>query len=205
MAGWLDRWYRACYRLGVTPWEQDTEELAPQIQRLLARVEEGCRPPYGRALDLGCGTGRWSVELAARGWQVTGVDVVSRAVRAAERRARDHGVEVTFLTADATRLREIGVQPGFDLVLDVECLHHLGPDQRSAMAREVDAVTTAEASILLLGWSRGRRGPLPPGIEPDELRATFPGWQPLHQEPYAGDLPAPLRRVAPSWHLLRRP
>jgi hypothetical protein len=39
VAGWLDRWYRACYRLGVTPWEQDTDELAPQVQRLLARVE----------------------------------------------------------------------------------------------------------------------------------------------------------------------
>jgi SAM-dependent methyltransferase len=60
------------------------------------------RPPYGSALDLGCGSRRWSIELARRGWQVVGVDVVAKAVRRARRRAQDEGVDVTFVEGDVT-------------------------------------------------------------------------------------------------------
>jgi SAM-dependent methyltransferase len=144
------------------------------------------------------------VELAARGWEVIGVDVAPRAVAAARQRARDHDIEATFVTTDAAHLREAGLEPGFSLVLDVECLHHVSDDQRTAIAREVDALAAPEADLLLLGWCRGRRGPLPPGLAPDELLAAFPDWQPVHQEPYAGELPLLLRGVEPHWYQLHR-
>ena len=40
-------------------------------------LEELSLPPGSRILDVGCGTGRHAVELARRGYQITGVDISS--------------------------------------------------------------------------------------------------------------------------------
>ncbi len=72
----------------------------------LDREEAERRRPYGKALDLGCGRGMHSVELARRGWDVTGIDMIPKALRGAEARAREAGVHVTFLKGDVTDLGE---------------------------------------------------------------------------------------------------
>ena len=176
--------------------------LAPQINTLLALVEAGREPPYGSALDLGCGTGRWSVELARRGWQVMGIDVVPKAVQAARRRAQAEGVDVGFVEGDVTALRRAGVGSGFSLLLDVECFNHLNDSQREAMGREVNAVAAPGATLLVLVWAPGRRGPLPPGANRQDVMTAFPGWQIVDEQAYAGELPRPLKNVAPRWYRL---
>lgn len=203
----LSRYYRFLYRVGFTPWEEDADGLAPQLGALLAREEAGRAPPYGRALDLGCGSGRWSVELAGRGWQVTGIDVVPAAVAAARRRAQAADLDVCFVEGDVTALRRAGVDgvgSSFSFFLDIECFNHLSDSQRLAMGTEVDAVAAADASMLLLAWARARRGPLPAGAEAADLRKAFPGWRVVGDEPYAAALPLPLRNVAPRWYRLAR-
>jgi methylase of polypeptide subunit release factors len=62
-----------------------------QISALLDREEQGHRPPYGQALGLGCGSATWAIKLGQRGWQVTGVDLVPKALRRARQRARQVG------------------------------------------------------------------------------------------------------------------
>ncbi len=200
----MSRWYRFWYGVGVTPWESDTPTLAGQIDGLVADVEARRGGPDGRALDLGCGTGRWSIALARRGWQVTGVDVVPKAIRAARRRADEAGVDADFLCGDVTALRDAGLATGFSLLLDVECFNHLDDDQRGAVGREIDALATDDAELLLLAWTRARRGPLPPGVDHPDLRRTFPRWRIAEERPYDGELPAPLRRAAPTWYRLVR-
>src|SRR2546421_9679473 len=117
------------YRVGFTPWEWDAATLTPEIGTLLAFEEARSEPPYGSALDLGCGTGRWSVELARRGWSVVGVDVVPKAIHSAQRRARQAGVDVAFVAGDVAALRHAGVGTGFSFFLDVECFNHLSDSQ----------------------------------------------------------------------------
>jgi SAM-dependent methyltransferase len=51
-------------------------------------------------LDLGCGSGRLTLELARRGAATTGVDTSAKALAAARHRARTAGVDVTFAHAD---------------------------------------------------------------------------------------------------------
>lgn len=200
----MSLWYRFLYWAGLTVWESDSETVAPQLRRLLATEEEGREPPYGPALDLGCGTGRWSVELARRGWRVAGVDVVPRAVRAARRRAQDAGLDISFFEGDVTSLRDIGLGSGFSFFLDVECFNHLNDSQRLAMGREVDDIASEKASILLLLWSRARRGPLPPGASRQDLQTAFPRWRIVEEEPYEGEMPFLLKNAAPRWYRLTR-
>ena len=64
-------------------------------------LEELSLPPGSRILDMGCGTGRHTVELARRGYRVTGVDISSGMLAEAEKAAREANVEVELIRADA--------------------------------------------------------------------------------------------------------
>lgn len=74
--------------------------------------------PKGRALDaldVGCGTGFLSLELAGRGHRVTGVDLAPAMLEAARRKASAQGLAAHFQEADAENLP---FAPGsFDLVI----------------------------------------------------------------------------------------
>ncbi len=56
-------------------------------------------------LDIGCGTGRHSIELARRGYLLTGVDISSGMLTEAKKAAIQAGVDVEWIRADAARFR----------------------------------------------------------------------------------------------------
>ena len=58
--------------------------------------------PGMSVLDMGCGAGRHSVELAKRGYQVTGVDLSAGMLAEAQKAALAAGVQVEWIQADAT-------------------------------------------------------------------------------------------------------
>ena len=200
----MSRWYRFMYGVGFKPWEADADTVGHQLDKLLA-VEEAQRGrPYGTAVDLGCGTGRWSVELAQRGWSVVGVDVVPKAIHAAQRRAQNAGVDGTLTEADVAALSGAGVGTGVSFLLDVECFNHLNDTKRVAVGREVNAIASPDATMLLLVWAPARRGPLPHGASADDLTRAFSGWKIVDEESYEGDLPRPMKNIAPRWVRLSR-
>src|ERR1700730_8956466 len=92
------------YRLGFAPWERS--DVARTWKPGLVRP--GGRSP-GRALDIGCGSGRDAVYLAMRGWQVTAVDFAETGLNAARQRARDEGVEVQWVRGDVAELGALGL------------------------------------------------------------------------------------------------
>ena len=199
--------YRILYAIGFTPWEQMADPaIAKQIGDLFAREEEGREAPYGTALDLGCGSGIWAVELARRGWQVTGVDFVPKALRRARDRAKQSDVELRLLEGDVTDLRSTEVGSGFQLLFDFGCFHdELSDEQRKAEGTEVTAAAAPDATLLLMAWKPGRRGPLPRGASSEEIQAAFPEWKvidevPLHLPPPA---PAYVRKAEPRYYRLR--
>lgn len=203
----MNLFYSLAYRLGITPWEHAANHppAVRQITALFEREEHGRERPYGAALDLGCGRGHWAVTLARRGWSVTGVDLVPRAVRAARARARDAGIDVRILEGDVTALRAAGVGSGQRLVWDFGTVHGLAPEPRRAVGREVDALAADDATVLVLAWAPGRRGPLPRGASRGEIEEAFAGWRVTDAEPFdATGLPAPLRDVDPRVRRLRR-
>ena len=151
--------YRLAYALGFHPWEALAEHppFAGKLLELVAREEEGREPPYGKALDIGTGSGVWGVQLARRGWEVTGVDVVEKALRRARERANDAGVEMRILHADVTSLSATDVGSGFRLLLDTGTFHGLGRDERLAMGRELTAVAAVDATLILDCFAPRRR------------------------------------------------
>ena len=170
--------YRVAYRLGFHPWEDLAEHppFADALLRLVAREEDGDGPPYGPALDLGCGSAVWGVRLAARGWQVTGVDLVERALERARDRVAATGVELRLVHGDVTALREADVGAGYRLVLDTGTFHGLTPAQRLSMGGEVAVICAAKATVILDCFAPRRRGPLPRGCTLVDVKEAFPGW-----------------------------
>lgn len=79
-----------------------------------ALVAEVARLAPGRALDVGCGEGADAIWLAARGWDVTALDVSGVALERAAQAARRAGVPVRWRQAG---LLDAGLPAsGFDLV-----------------------------------------------------------------------------------------
>src|SRR6266436_9663824 len=79
--------------------------------------------PGARVLDVGCGVGRWSRLLAAKGADVTGIDLSPTMVEQAQRRAVTEGLadRCRFRVQDLSRLE---IEGQFDLVLGVTVLQH---------------------------------------------------------------------------------
>jgi len=171
--------YRLFYRLGFHPWEDLAEHppFADKLAELFEREESGREPPYGPALDLGCGSAVWGVELAGRGWQVTGIDLVEKPLERARERVREAGLDVRLVQGDITNLRGTDVGSGFRLVLDTGTFHGLNAEQRAAMGREVSTIAADDATVLLDVFAPRRRGPLPRGANQGDVEAAFPDWE----------------------------
>lgn len=67
-----------------------------------------------RILDIGCGTGRHSIELARRGYHVTGVDLSASMLSMASKKAAEANVRVDFRQGDA---RKLSFRKEFDMVI----------------------------------------------------------------------------------------
>ena len=188
--------YELAYRVGFHPWEDLAEHppFSTKLLELVAREEEGRVPPFGSALDLGCGSAVWGVRLAQRGWEVTGVDMVEKALRRAGERIAEAGVQMRLVHGDVTALRESDVGSGFRLLVDTGTFHGLADAQREAMGREVTAIAASDATLLLDCFAPRRRGPLPRGASRADVERAFPGWEVTDIE-VADTEPDPLARL----------
>ena len=101
--------YEVTYRYFRAPWD-----IGPR-EELVALVESGRIAPC-RAIDLGSGTGANAIYLAQKGFDMTGVDYAAAAVEKARPRAKEAGVQVSFIVDDLTNLRH--VSGTFDFLLD---------------------------------------------------------------------------------------
>lgn len=97
--------------MGKSPWENEifaSESLESIDRRFLPGtkqeiefiIQELNLPPGSSILDIGCGAGRHSIELAKAGYSVTGVDISSRMLKEAGERAQESQVTITFVELD---------------------------------------------------------------------------------------------------------
>ncbi|MGH2975910.1 MAG: class I SAM-dependent methyltransferase [Solirubrobacterales bacterium] len=188
--------YRLAYALGFHPWEDlaDHPPFAERLLNLVAGQEDGRKPPFGKALDIGTGSAVWGVQLAKRGWDVTGVDIVEKALSRARMRVEEEGVEMRIVRGDVAVLGRAAVGSGFRLLLDTGTFHGLKDGQRRAMGAGVSAIAAPDATLIFDCFAPGRRGPLPRGADRADLERAFPGWEIVDVEVADTD-PDPIARL----------
>lgn len=171
------------------------------IAGLLDREESERSRPLGRALDLGCGRGQGTPELARRGWQAVSVDYVPVAIEAAAAKSRDMN-GLSYAVGDVTRLpsAHLGM---FDFFLG--CFQGLDAGQRLSQGQGISALANPAATVLLLSFGPSRWRRLVGGASQEEVQAAFAGWQMLTVElADTASLGWPMNKTAPRWYRLRR-
>ena len=195
--------YARLYRFGITPWERYATAAAVSIAARLDREETERFRPLGRALDLGCGRGQYTAELARRGWEAVGIDYVPAAIEAAQ--ARSPGVDgLSYVVGDVTRLPSANLGT-FDFFLDIGCFQGLDAGQRLSEGTGVSALANPGATVLLLSFGPSRWRWLVEGASQEDVQTAFAGWEMLASEPAdTAGLGWPMNKTAPRWYRLRR-
>lgn len=89
-----------------------------------------------KAIDLGCGTGNYSMYLASQGFDVTGIDISPTAIELARNSAIQRGIKCSFMVADVLGgMNEVFDK--FDFAFDWELLHHIFPSDREKYINNV--------------------------------------------------------------------
>lgn len=115
-----DRWYTA-YDDPVALLRAESKTKTPWI---LERIEKFF--PHARVLDVGCGAGFLSNELALKGHAVTGIDLSQESLAVAGRHDATHSVR--YLAADAYQLPFS--DGSFDVVTAMDFLEHVEDPKR---------------------------------------------------------------------------
>jgi SAM-dependent methyltransferase len=124
-------WYRTAFAgTADMTWTDRTEG---EVDRALGMLRpEGAE----RVLDLACGSGRHSLELKRRGFEVIGADISPELLEIAERDAGEQGLDVSFVEAD---LRALDFDAEFDIVLSLNdgAIGYLETDEENLRAFDV--------------------------------------------------------------------
>jgi SAM-dependent methyltransferase len=192
--------YALLYRLGLRPWEGYRDAAAASVDALFDREGAERTPPLGRALDLGCGRGQYTPELARRGWDAVGIDAVPRAIEAARQAG---GAGATYVVGDVTRLAAADLGT-FDFFLDIGCFQSLDARKRADEGRGVTELANPGATLLMMAFGRTRVRPLLEGVSRQEVESAFADWVVEDDQPAETvGLGWPMNRTSPRWYRLR--
>jgi len=160
--------------IGRPPWDIGR----PQIE--FKRMAEA-REITGRVLDVGCGTGENALYIASLGHKVSGIDISPLAIRRAEVKARERGLDVQFEVWDALEMDRL--RRRFDAVVDSGLFHIFTDEERPRFVKGLRAVLFPGGTYQMLCFSESEPKSWggPRRVSRAEIRQTFgPGWRINH-------------------------
>ncbi len=91
----------------------------------------------GSILDLGCGPGLYTSQLAEKGYCVTGVDFSQNSIAYAKQYAHDHSLKIQYICGDYLEV-EIDTKETYDMVMMIYCdFGVLAPVERKALIKRI--------------------------------------------------------------------
>ncbi|WP_050738525.1 class I SAM-dependent methyltransferase [Acetobacterium bakii] len=114
-----DEWY-------LTPLGKHVDEVEAQCSLNLFDVSKGLK-----VLDVGCGSGIYSMRLAELGYEVVGIDISQEMLKKAEINAKKRGLRITFLMMDVFKLNF--EKDTFDGIFSMAAFEFI-QDEKKAMA-----------------------------------------------------------------------
>lgn len=105
-------WYKKIWTLDI----QDQSWVEDTMRQVDFLVEKLGLKGGEKILDLACGFGRHSLELARRGFDVTGVDITPAYIKYATEQAEKEKLNARFICSD---IRDVSFENEFDVVLNM--------------------------------------------------------------------------------------
>ena len=91
VAGQYDKWY-----------ENPLGRAVDYVER--RALEELFKPQGDKVLEIGCGTGLYTVRMAAKDYKVTALDISSEMMKLAQTKVQSIGKEVEWILGDVTKM-----------------------------------------------------------------------------------------------------
>jgi cyclopropane fatty-acyl-phospholipid synthase-like methyltransferase len=161
--------WEAWYREETPPW--DIGRPQPAFVRLADAGE--IRSPV---LDSGCGTGEQALMLAARGFEVLGIDVAPTAIERARRKAADRGLMAEFDVGDVLRIDRL--DRAFATIIDSGTFHTFDDADRPRYIASLASAVQPGGVVHLMCFSERTPGEAGPRrVTQAEIREAFAeGW-----------------------------
>jgi SAM-dependent methyltransferase len=150
---------------------RDRAERQVCFEQLAERI-----PASARVLEVGCGSGRWTIDLAQRYRQVVALDISAGMIEQAGERLRAAGLSNVELSV--APMDEVTLQGEFDLIYLGSCLHYM------------------DDAAVLRGLERVAPHLAPNGVLLTRDTVSLIGRAFHRSERYGGDDPAIYRTIA---------
>ncbi len=114
-------------------------------QELVELIEKEKIKPC-KVIDIGCGEGFYSIYLALKGFDVTGIDLSEKAIQYAKENAAEQGVNIHFIVMDIADLEKLPEK--FNFVLEWGIMHHIMPPQRQKYVKDIARLLNKSGKYL---------------------------------------------------------
>jgi len=197
----INQWYQAEYK---HPGNESVYQSAPvALQKFYGLLEKN-KKTVKTILDVGCGDGRTSIELAKLGFQVTGIDLFGKEV--VEHRAKAAGVKINFIQTDILAYQFGNAK--YDAIISSEVFHLIPKRDISRLIDEIIATTNFGGFVYISILSDLRRHFLKTGEEfkyedrPDFtvensrelLKSKFSNWDILELKTFMDEQDWPVKK-----------
>ena len=164
----ISNFYSMAYKKGLQlNWTSGT--ASPELVDLVykGKIKKG-----SKIMELGCGLGAEAIFMAARGMNVTAIDLSEDALSAAKKIADCYGVSVNWKVANVLE-DDLGDEQ-YDVITDQGCYHHMEPEEKTVYLEQVVKHLKPGGMFVLRCFS----DKFPPGGQPkrissDDMIATF--------------------------------